>query len=76
MLQHKEHEVLRTCVLCRKQSDKTLLHRFVLKENGVAEDEKKVFNGRGVYLCEVCFKADPFTTSTKLYQRIVRKKKL
>jgi len=41
----------RTCLVCRKESEKKELLRFVLENGEVVMDSKAVKPGRGAYLC-------------------------
>jgi hypothetical protein len=43
---------MRTCIVCRQQTEKRALVRLVRTENGVQVDLTGRLNGRGAYLCD------------------------
>ena len=50
---------LRSCIVCRKKSDKSEFIKIVKNKNGTIEIEKnKKLEGRGAYICKniECFK--------------------
>ena len=55
----QKHEPERTCIVCRKKSDKSNFIKIVRNKNGeiLIEKEKKL-DGRGAYICknENCLK--------------------
>lgn len=49
----KKHVPLRTCVICRKKTDKRRLQRIVRSPDGrIFADPSGKQNGRGAYLCD------------------------
>lgn len=52
MIKSDQHKRQRSCVVCRKQSVKTELHRFVrLSDGSVEYDKTGRTAGRGAYVC-------------------------
>ena len=49
----KKHIPLRTCVICRKKTDKRRLQRIVRSpDGGISADPTGKQDGRGAYLCD------------------------
>ena len=52
-MQNKSKEKLRTCVVCKAQSDKKILLRIVKNKDGeIFVDRTGKANGRGAYVCK------------------------
>ena len=47
----------RTCVCCRKKTDKAALRRIVFSFDKVLFDDEKKLEGRGAYICADCLGA-------------------
>lgn len=78
--------VERTCIVCRKKSNKSDFIKVVFNKNGnISIDENKKLEGRGAYLCNdincinKCVKTRAFNRSFKqaipqeFYEEIVQK---
>ncbi len=51
MARAARHTPLRTCRVCRKQSPKGILERWVIQDGQLVLDTPQVLPGRGFYSC-------------------------
>jgi uncharacterized protein len=47
-----DHIAFRTCVICKKKTDKKELVRFVILDNEIIFDQKMILQQRGYYCCD------------------------
>ncbi len=71
----RKHIPIRTCIICRHTFTKNELIRLAMREEGVFEDKKKKYLGRGAYVChkQECL-AKVLTNERKCLDRAFRRK--